>query len=67
MMKEVIRAIESGILPEIGLIAFLLAFVLILIRVLTMKKAERETLKRLPLDDPDLVLPDNHHNTEHHA
>lgn len=67
MMKEVVRALESGILPEIGLLAFFIAFVLIVVRVMTMKKTERDTLKNLPLDDPELSLSSNHKPTEHHA
>ena len=68
MMKEVVRALESGSLPEIGLLAFVFAFVLILIRVMTMKKGDRESAKNLPLDDPDrVVLSTNHQNAEHHA
>jgi cbb3-type cytochrome oxidase subunit 3 len=56
MFKEVARAIESGALAEIGLVAFFVAFVLILVRVFTMKKKEREEAKRLPLDDADEVI-----------
>ncbi len=59
---------ESGILPEIGLIAFLVAFTLIVIWALTMKKNQRETAKNMPLDDPDrIVLPTNHHPANHHV
>lgn len=62
MMKEVVRAIESGVLPEIGLIAFIVAFVLVVIWAMTMKKAHRDAAKQMPLDDPDrVVLPINHH------
>ena len=62
MMKEVVRAIESGILPEIGLIAFIVAFVLVVIWTMTLKKSHREAAKQMPLDDPDRVaLPTNHH------
>ena len=68
MMKEVARAMESGILPEIGLIAFLVAFVLVVIWAMTMKKSQREAAKQMPLDDPDrVVLPTNHHTANNHA
>jgi len=53
MMKEVIRALETGALAEIGLIAFVVAFVLILVRVALMPRSEREDAKNLPLDDPE--------------
>ena len=57
MMKEVIRALETGILSEIGLVAFLFVFVLIMIRVAMMKKRDVEEAKHLPLRDADPVDP----------
>jgi hypothetical protein len=51
MLKEVIRSIDSGILPIIGLIAFVVAFAAILLRVLTMRKEEREAAKQQPLQE----------------
>jgi len=57
MMKEAVRALETGALAEIGLIAFVVAFTLIMIRVLTMKKRERDEAKNIPLHDDDFVLP----------
>ena len=68
MMKEVARAMESGILPEIGLLAFIFAFTLVIIWALMMKKDQRETAKHIPLDDPDrVVLPTNNHPANHHV
>jgi cbb3-type cytochrome oxidase subunit 3 len=62
MMKEAVRALDSGILPEIGLIAFFVAFVLIVSRVLLMKKSEREEAKQIPLDDAtEIIQPDPDH------
>ena len=52
MMKEVIRAMETGVLAEIGLLAFVLAFVLILIRVAQYTRSERQHAKELPLHEP---------------
>ncbi|HMB90476.1 MAG TPA: cbb3-type cytochrome c oxidase subunit 3 [Rhodothermales bacterium] len=57
MMKEAVRALDSGILPEIGLIAFFVAFVLIVIRVMLMKKSERDDAKQIPLDDATEIIP----------
>jgi cbb3-type cytochrome oxidase subunit 3 len=57
MMKDVVRSLESGILPEIGLIAFVVAFVLIVIYALTMKKQRREDAKQIPLQDDEIVTP----------
>jgi len=51
MFKEVVRAMETGWMAYVGLFAFLLAFTLIVIRVFLMKKAERNDLKNMPLDE----------------
>lgn len=61
MMKEVIRSLETGALAEIGLLAFVLAFVLVLVRVFLMPQREREAAKNLPLNDTDeFFLQTNH-------
>jgi hypothetical protein len=65
MMKEAVRALDSGILPEIGLIAFFVAFVLIVIRVMLMKKSEREDAKQIPLDDATEIFPNLDPDTDH--
>ena len=46
MMKEAIRALETGPLAEIGVVAFAIAFVLVVL-----SKNERDRAKHLPLDD----------------
>lgn len=51
MMKEVIRDIASGSLPLIGTLAFVAAFVLIVIRVAFMTKTEITHIENLPLED----------------
>lgn len=61
MMKEVIRAMETGLLAEIGLIAFLLAFVLIMIKVVFMRPADRKKAKNIPLDDLEEVSGSSNH------
>jgi hypothetical protein len=53
MMKEAIRALETGALGEVGLIAFVLAFVLVLAYAFTLSEASRERLERLPLEDDE--------------
>ncbi len=53
MMKEVLRSIDPGLLPFIGLLAFVLAFALIITRVVVMSKKQRDDLKNLPLDEPE--------------
>lgn len=61
MFKDVLRTLETGALAEIGLVAFLVAFLLIVARVLLMKRSERDAAKHLPLEDPaELILPTNH-------
>lgn len=51
MMKDVIRDIATGNLPLIGVLAFVSAFVLILIRVFLLTKREITELEQLPLRD----------------
>ena len=59
MMKEVLRSMETGLLAEIGLLAYLTAFVLIVIWAMTMKRASRQHAKNIPLNDEAWMLPDN--------
>ena len=55
MMKEVVRAMETGVLAQIGLLAFFVAFVLMVIYAFTLSKRKREYDKNLPLNDaPEL-------------
>jgi len=51
MMKEVVRALDPGILPQIGLVAFVVAFVLVVIYALTLSRRQVAALKHIPLDD----------------
>ena len=57
MMKEVVRAMETGVLAQIGLIAFFVAFLLIVIYAFTLSKRKRTYNKNLPLDDAPEVDP----------
>lgn len=52
MWKDVFRALETGMLAQIGLIAFIVTFIVILIRVFTISKKERDHAKNIPLDEP---------------
>lgn len=63
MMKEAVRALETGSIPEIGLIAFFVAFVLILIYAFALPRKRRDELKNLPLDDapPSSGTPNSNH------
>ena len=60
MLKEVIRSIDSGILPIIGLISFLVAFVVVVIWAMTMKKEDREAAKQQPLREEDRSLTEDY-------
>lgn len=56
MMKEVVRALDSGLLPIIGLIAFGVAFIAIVAWAMTMKKEDRDAAKQQPLQEPAPVV-----------
>ena len=56
MLKEVIRSIDSGILPLIGLFAFLIAFVVMVVWAFSMKKEARKAAKHQPLEDAKEAL-----------
>ncbi len=62
MMKEVVRAMDTGLLALVGLIAFLVAFTLILARVALMKKSARDEAKNLPLHDDEEIRPSSNHD-----
>lgn len=51
MMKETIRALETGVLPVIGLIAFVIAFLGVLLYVFALSEKSRTSAKNLPLTD----------------
>ena len=53
MMQEVVRALETGVLAQIGLLAFFTAFVLIVVRAFLMPKPDRDDAKQMPLDEQD--------------
>ena len=55
MYKEVLRSLETGAFAEIGLIAFVLAFVLVVTYALTLSKGERDAAKQIPLEDDEPV------------
>ncbi len=55
MFKEVVRGLETGDLAIIGLLAFVVAFLLVTLRVVLMKKSEREHHKNMPLHDSEDV------------
>ena len=56
MMKDAVRALEMGAAAEIGLIAFMVAFLAMVAYAMTLSKKKRDAIKHLPLDD----LPEHH-------
>jgi cbb3-type cytochrome oxidase subunit 3 len=58
MWKETLRALETGALAEIAVVAFFVAFVLVVAYALTMSKRTREQIKNQPLHDALEVFPD---------
>lgn len=57
MIRNILGAIDTGIMAQVGLLAFVLAFVAILIYTFTLRKSDRVDAKNLPLSDG---LPANH-------
>ena len=51
MWKGTVRALETGALAEIAVVAFMVAFVSIVVYAFTLSKRRREDAKNLPLDD----------------
>lgn len=65
MMNETVRALETGAFAEIGLLAFVVAFVLMLAYAFTLSKEKRDAAKHLPLDDAPEVYPNHAQNGTH--
>lgn len=61
MMKEAVRALETGVVAEIALIAFVVAFVSILIWVFALPASFRDEAKNMPLQDNQPITPENNH------
>lgn len=51
MWQETVRALETGALAELSVVAFVFAFVIVVGRALSMSKAARAHARALPLDD----------------
>jgi cbb3-type cytochrome oxidase subunit 3 len=59
MMKDAIRALETGAMAEVALLAFVVAFVTILVYVFTLKRSAIDEMQNLPFHDglPDAGAP----------
>jgi len=52
MIRNVLESIEGiGVFPTISLIIFMLAFVVMIIRVMRMDRKQVDHMSRIPLDD----------------
>ncbi len=58
MWKETVRALQTGALAEVAVVAFVVAFGLVVAYALTMSKKKREEIKRQPLDDAPEFFPE---------
>jgi cbb3-type cytochrome oxidase subunit 3 len=54
MIKDVVDAMNAGVFAQIGLIAFFVAFILIILYVVTLPKMKREHAKQIPLEDDEV-------------
>ncbi|MEM1054830.1 MAG: hypothetical protein AAGI52_04840 [Bacteroidota bacterium] len=50
-MKETVRALETGAMAEIAIVAFVIAFVAVCAYAFTLSKRQRTDAKNLPLED----------------
>lgn len=57
MWKETVRALQTGGLAEVAVVAFVVAFVAVLVYAFTMSKRQRDEIKRQPLDDAPEFYP----------
>ncbi len=62
MWKETVRALQTGAMAEIAVVAFVVAFVLVVAYAFTLKKGTREEIKRIPLDDAPEFFPETLRN-----
>ncbi|PAP80642.1 hypothetical protein B1759_04490 [Rubrivirga sp. SAORIC476] len=59
MWKDTVRALQTGALAEVAVVAFVVAFVLVVAYALTMSKRQREDLKQQPLADDGEFFPES--------
>lgn len=72
MWKETVQALQTGAAAEVAVVAFVVAFLLVVAYALTLSKRTREEIKNLPLDDAPEFYPDERPNgrksrTDDHA
>lgn len=57
MYKEVLRSLDVGMLPQIGLVAFVVVFLAILVYTFTLSRADVAERSDLPFDEAVPVKP----------
>ena len=57
MWKETVRALQTGALAEVAVVAFMVAFALVVAYAFTMSKRQRDELKQQPLNDAPEFYP----------
>lgn len=57
MYKDVLRTIDLGVLPQIGLVAFVVVFLVILVYTFTLSRADVAERSDLPFDEAVPVKP----------
>ncbi|MFT5142051.1 MAG: cbb3-type cytochrome oxidase subunit 3 [Rhodothermales bacterium] len=60
MVRDLLSSIDTGILAQVGLLAFVVAFLAILVYAFTMRPGDRSAAKNMPLTDADDALPTHH-------
>lgn len=63
MLKEALQNLDTGILAQIGLLFFLLAFVLLMIRTLFLVREKGAYAKNLPLQDLEETMQSSSNDT----
>lgn len=57
MIRNLLGGIDTGVLAQVGLLAFVVAFLAVLVYALTMRKSDRNDAKNLPLSDGSPATP----------
>ena len=56
MIRDILGGIDTGILAQVGLLAFVVAFLAIVVYAFSLKKKRRDEAKEIPLKDEEHEL-----------
>jgi len=56
MIRDLLGSIDTGILAQVGLVAFMVAFGAVLVYAFTLRREDRDAAKQLPLHDDDELV-----------